>query len=58
MAQDGWDHLFTEVGGLMTIDTVTVHDSDDPHALHSTQVFLDAVTVLVDLPHLRDEACA
>ena len=42
----------------MAIDAVAVHDSDHPHALHATQVFLDAVTVLVHFPHLRDEACA
>ena len=58
MTQDGWDNLFTEVGGLVAIDAVTVHDSNNPQALHTTQVLLDAVTVLVYLPHLRDEACA
>ena len=42
----------------MAIDAVTVHNSDHPHAMHTTQVFLDAVTVLVHFPHLRNEACA
>ena len=58
MAQDGRDHLFTEVGGLMAIDAMTVHDSNHPQAVHPAQVFLDAVTVLVHFPHLRYEACA
>ena len=42
----------------MTIDTVAVHHTEHPKARHPSQIFLNAVTVLINLTHLRDESCA
>ena len=49
---------FTEVRGLVSIDAVTVHDSEHPEASDAAKVTLDAVAVLIDLSHLRNEASA
>ena len=42
----------------MTVHTVTVHHAEHPEPGHRGQLTLDTVTVLINFPHLRDEAGA
>ena len=53
------DHLLAEVRYLVPIDSVPIHDTNDPKAWNlATQFLLYAVTVLIDFAHLWDEASA
>jgi len=55
MSQDRGDRRLAEVGGLVAVDAVAIHHSEHPQAWDSCQITLDAVAVLVDFAHLRDE---
>ena len=56
--QDSRDGRLAEVGGLVTVHTMTVHHAEHPEPRHPGQLTLDTVTVLINLAHLRDEASA
>jgi hypothetical protein len=45
-------------GHLVTIDTMAIHDTQHPQIINAVEVLLNDETVLVDLAHLGDVACA
>lgn len=49
--------LFDILRHRVPVYAVAVHDSDRPEASKSGKVLLNEVTVLVDLPHLRNKTC-
>ena len=54
-SQNRGDGRLAEVGSLVTIYTVPIHNTKHPQAWNRCQVTLNAVTVLVDLAHLRNK---